>query len=104
VKTVIIDVETRSCLDLRRVGAAKYARHPTTGIWCAGYARGDEPVRIWLPDEAVPPAIIEAAADPDCVFVSHNANFETAIWEHILAPRYGWPNVDGFGAGLAAQT
>ena len=92
-KTVIIDVETRSCLDLRRVGAAKYARHPTTGIWCAGYARGDEPVRIWLPDEAVPPAIIEAAADPDCVFVSHNANFETAIWEHILAPRYGWPNV-----------
>jgi DNA polymerase len=92
-KTAIVDCETRSVLDLRRVGAAKYARHPSTDVWCIVYAAGDGPVELWLPHEPVPPAIIEAAADPDYVLVSHNANFERMIWEHILAPRYDWPNV-----------
>ena len=35
-------------------------------------------------------AIIAAAADPDYLFVAHNAAFERAILRHILAPRYGW--------------
>ena len=94
-KTIIIDVETRSLLDLRKVGAARYARHLSTDTWCVGYAVDDDPVQLWLPSEPVPPAIIEAAADPDCVFVAHNAGFERAILTHILVqrPHYGWPAI-----------
>ena len=92
-KTVVVDAETRSLLDLRKVGAARYARHPSTDIWCVSYAIDDQPAQIWLPGESVPPAIVEAAADPSVVFVAHNAGFERAIWEHILAPRYGWPEM-----------
>jgi DNA polymerase len=92
-KTAVLDIETRSLLDLRKVGAARYARHGSTSIWCVGYAVDDDPVQLWLPGEPVPPAIIEAVTDPDCVLVGHNSNFEHTIWKQILTPRYGWPNV-----------
>ena len=92
-KTVVVDAETRSLLDLRKVGAARYARHPSTDVWCVAYAIDDDPVQLWLPGEPVPPAIVEAATDPNCVFVAHNANFERSIIEHILTPRYGWPAI-----------
>jgi DNA polymerase len=93
--TVILDVETRSALDLKKVGAARYAAHPTTDVWCAAYAIDDDPaVRLWQADEPVPAAIIEAAADPNCLFVAHNAGFERAILQHVLTPpRYGWPAI-----------
>ena len=37
------------------------------------------------------PRSSQRAADPDCLFVAHNAAFERAILRHILTPRYGWP-------------
>ena len=93
-KTVVLDAETRSLLDLRKTGAWRYAAHPSTDVWCVGYAIDGQPVQIWLPDEPVPPAIVEALTDPDCVFVAHNANFERAIFKHILTrPHYGWPEI-----------
>jgi len=87
-KTAVLDIETRSLLDLRKVGAARYARHQSTDVWCVGYAIDDQPVQIWLPGEPVPEAI--AAAD---VIVAHNAGFERTILEHILTPRYDWPAI-----------
>ena len=92
-KPIVLDGETHSPLDLRKTGAWRYAAHPSTDVWCLGYAIDDQPAQIWLPGESVPPAIVEAAADPSVVFVAHNAGFERAIWEHILAPRYGWPEM-----------
>jgi DNA polymerase len=91
--TVILDVETRSCVDLKKVGAWRYATHPTTDIWCVGYAIDDAPAALWVPGEPVPPAIVAAAADPACEWVAHNAAFEIAIWRRIPAPRHGWPDV-----------
>jgi DNA polymerase len=90
---VILDFETRSQLDLRKVGAWRYAEHPSTDVLCAAYAIGDGPVELWVPGEPVPPAIIAAAADPVCRFVAHNAAFERIHLEHVLAPRHGWPLV-----------
>ena len=39
------DYETRSTLDLKKVGVWKYATHPTTDVWCCAYAVNDGPVR-----------------------------------------------------------
>jgi len=86
--TIILDVETRSTRDLKKLGAWRYAADPTTGVLCAGWALDDQPVQIWLPGEPVPEAI--ASAD---VIVAHNSGFEIAISQHILIPRYGWPKV-----------
>jgi hypothetical protein len=48
------DYETRSRVDLRKVGAAKYAADKTTEVLCAGYAVDDGPVLLWRPGDPVP--------------------------------------------------
>jgi DNA polymerase len=85
------DVETRSTVDLTEVGAWRYASDPTTDVWCVGYAVDDAPVQIWIPKRPVPEEFHIAARDPDWQIVAHNDQFERAIEDHILAPRYGWP-------------
>lgn len=42
------DYETRSPVELKVVGAHRYAADPCTEIVCAAYAVDDGPVRLWL--------------------------------------------------------
>jgi DNA polymerase bacteriophage-type len=84
------DIETRSTLDLKAVGAWRYAAEPTTDVWCVGFAIDDDPVEIWTPGQPIPDAFIEAARNPDWLVVAHNDAFERAIEELVLAPRYSW--------------
>ena len=51
------------------------------------------PCSCGCPGDPVPPEFVEAAADPSWVVAAHNDAFETAIEQHVLAPRYGWPIV-----------
>lgn len=90
-----IDFETRSTVDLKAAGLDNYAKHPTTDVWCMAWAIGDGPIEMWTPATA-PDA--EGTGDflHDYVreggaVVAHNAQFELAIWNHIMVPRYGWP-------------
>jgi DNA polymerase bacteriophage-type len=48
------DIETRSQVDLRKVGAHVYLRHPSTQAHCLAYAVNDEPVKSWVPPDSVP--------------------------------------------------
>lgn len=88
---LFIDFETRSTVDLKSAGLDNYAKHSTTDVWCMGWARGDEPVSIWTPELFSRTAKEVASALDGRVVVAHNAAFELAIWNHIMAPRYGWP-------------
>jgi DNA polymerase bacteriophage-type len=85
------DFETRSRAILRKVGAHRYAADSTTEIICAAYAMDDQPVQLWLPTHPVPPEFLEATANPSWIVCAHNDAFESAIEQHVLAPRYGWP-------------
>jgi hypothetical protein len=91
------DLESRSAAHLGKgklgVGARAYALHPTTSVLCVGYARGNGPIETWIPGQPVPETALAAAADPNCFWVAHNAAFERAMLEHILAPLHGWPMV-----------
>ena len=87
------DVETRSTLDLRSVGAWKYAGDPTTEVLCIAYAVDDAPVQSWTRRQPIPEVFHQAARDPAWLIVAHNDAFERAIEERLLAPRYGWPLV-----------
>ena len=84
------DAESRSAVDLKKSGAQRYASDPSTDALCLAYAVDDEPVQLWTRGDPVPAEFIEAASNPNWLLVAHNAAFERAIFEHILA-RYGFP-------------
>jgi DNA polymerase len=81
-----IDFETRSTVDLKKTGVYVYAEDASTDVWCAAYAVGDEPVRLWTPGDAIPYELFFEGP-----VVAHNASFERAIFAGIMGPRYGWP-------------
>jgi DNA polymerase len=85
------DYETRSTIDLRRVGAYKYAAHASTDVWCCAYVVDDGPINLWTPGMDIPAEFIEAARNPDWLVSAFNDAFERRIEQHIMAPRYGWP-------------
>src|SRR5271157_5100733 len=52
---LVLDIETFSTVDLKRVGLHYYAAHPTTGISVVGFAFGPAgAVQTWLPGQRVP--------------------------------------------------
>jgi DNA polymerase len=87
------DYETRATVDLQKAGAWKYAAHPETEVACCAYAVDNDPPKIWIPGEPIPPEVIAAAQDPAWLIVAHGAQFERAIEQHIMHLRYDWPLV-----------
>ena len=62
------DFESRALVKLEDVGTWRYAADPRTEILCCAYAVDDEPVKLWTPDDPVPPEFIEAAQNPNGSF------------------------------------
>jgi DNA polymerase len=90
---LFIDFETRSTLDLPTVGLDNYARHPTTGMWCLGFAFDDSPAHVFSSSDGPFPLRIRAHITQGGAVIAHNAAFELAIWNNIMAPRYNWPKL-----------
>jgi DNA polymerase len=89
-----IDFETRSRVDLKKAGLDVYSRDASTDVLCMAWAIGDGPVLVWTPempaftpDEARFMQHVAAGG----IVVAHNAAFELAIWNNVMAPQYGWP-------------
>jgi DNA polymerase len=91
--TLFHDFESRSVLDLREVGAWRYATDPTTDVWCCGFCVDDGPIQLWVPGDPIPPEFIEAARNLDWLTSAFGDAFERRITQHIMGPRYGWPQV-----------
>jgi DNA polymerase len=87
------DFETRSAENIKHLW--RYATHSTTSVLCVCYAVDDSTAETWIPADGKPPPEVfcEAARNPDWYVAAHNDAFETAIEEHLLGPRYGWPLV-----------
>lgn len=85
-----LDFETRSALDVRKVGAWIYSTHPTTDILCAGFAVDDAPVSVLKPETLIDFELAEASENKATIFCAHNAMFEYCIWHNILVKRYGY--------------
>lgn len=91
--TLTIDFETRSPVDLRKTGVTPYAKHADTDVWCAAWAIDDGPIELWKMGDPCP-AALAAHVRGGGLLAAWNANFEIAIWRHIMTPRYGWPLPD----------
>jgi len=74
---VSIDFETRSEIDVSKVGLDMYAKHPSTQVICMAYCIEGQDVKLWTPDQPFP-----VFTDPE--FWAWNAAFEYNIMRHVL--------------------
>jgi DNA polymerase bacteriophage-type len=91
-----IDFETFSEVDIRKVGAYRYAFDPSTEILCCAFALGDESPGAWWQGmrEPLVPALKpywDALRNPDVLIFAHNAMFEAAIMQALLEKTWGIP-------------
>lgn len=98
------DFETASEADID-VGTDNYARHPSTRVLMLNYAFGDGPVKRWEPEDGpLPQEVRDALRNPDVRCVAHNAQFERAIFKHVLkidVPNRRWLCTMAMCASLA---
>jgi DNA polymerase len=87
------DYEGRSRILLKLVGTHRWAAHPSTEVLSCAHAVDDQPVQLWTPGDPIPPEFIEAANNPNWIVAAHGDHFESAIEHHIMAPRFGWPEI-----------
>lgn len=96
---IYIDFETRSELDLKKVGAWLYSKHSSTEILCMAFRYENISVELWEPDlfdntkNDLPFSIGIFQGQKEKLIEAHNAYFERCIWENICIPRYDWPRV-----------
>jgi DNA polymerase len=89
-KTLHVDVETRSRADLRVVGTDAYARHPSTELLMVAWAVDDGPICQWTmydTDDDLGDTLgdlCDLLRDPTVLKVAHNAVFERAIFRHLI--------------------
>lgn len=82
-KELTIDFETRSFVDLKKSGAARYAEDDTTEILCMSYKFTGEKTRLWTPYLPFPDEIIEHINEKGTV-KAHNVAFEWNVWRQKL--------------------
>ena len=77
-KTLHIDLETYSSIDLKACGAYKYVESEDFEILLFAYAVNDQPVRVidLASGNIIPRSIQDLLMDPDTVKCAHNAVFE----------------------------
>lgn len=77
-RTLGIDIETYSSVDLGKCGVHKYAASPDFEILLFGYAYDDDPVTVidLASGEDLPAEIINDLLDPDVLKTAFNAPFE----------------------------
>lgn len=81
-RTLSIDIETYSDLDIKKVGVYRYVDSTNFEILLFAYAFDEEEVRVidLVNDEELPKEVIEALNDNEVIKSAFNANFErTAI-------------------------
>ena len=85
-KTLSIDLETFSPVDIRDCGSFRYIDDPEFEILLFGYAFGeDEPTVVDLcSGEAIPDEVIDALYSSDYIKTGYNNAFERyALWKHF---------------------
>jgi len=84
-KTLRIDIETYSSVDLIKCGVYKYVDSDDFEILLFGYAFDNEPVQVvdLVSFEAIPEDVHQALTDSNVIKTAYNANFErTCLTKH----------------------
>lgn len=84
---VSIDFETRSRVDLSKLGLDKYSKDPSTEVICMAYSFGGSEPEIWIPSETPTPSWM---FDETTKFAAWNAAFEANIIRNVLKIPVQW--------------
>lgn len=90
-----LDFETASRCNLKEEGLARYAEDPSTFTHCLAYAFDTTPVQILVPRDfayCLNLGVMSHVTEGGLVY-AHNVAFELAIWNQIMRPRFGWPEL-----------
>jgi DNA polymerase len=91
---VHLDFETYSDVDLKKVGAYRYAEDPSTEVLCLAYSIGEGPVKLWHPLLSTPADLLEALCRQDYMLAGWNSgSFERRIWNIVCTLDFGWPEL-----------
>lgn len=82
-----LDFETRSRLNLKQVGAHRYAEDPSTEVLRAGWAGLHGGPFRWRPSDPTTEEWMHYVDDPAVTIVAHNAEFERLILAHKFGRR-----------------
>lgn len=88
---IFFDFETRSCVDLTKHDAVRYAADTTTSVICLGYQLNDGEPRLWVEGDPFPPELKVALKVEDCMFVAHNVFFDLQIWNRVFINNFEEP-------------
>lgn len=80
-----IDFETYSEADLSN-GVHVYAEHPSTEVLCLAWDGG-----LWVPGKPIPQELLTRLQNEQ--LAAWHAQFERTIWNNVLVPKYGFPEV-----------
>lgn len=94
--TYHLDFETYSEADLKKVGAAKYAEHPSTEILIMAIAKNDGPVFVWDGVGLNAIGLLSEAIESGDQIFAHNAQFEHFLSKNLLDKMFavGRPSLD----------
>jgi DNA polymerase len=89
-KTLSIDIETYSSIDLTRSGVYKYTESPDFRILLFGYAIDEGSVQVVdiASGEEIPEGVLSALTDPLVTKWAYNANFERICLSRYLREHY----------------
>ena len=84
-KTLTLDLETFSSIDLKRAGAVKYTEAQDFEILLMSYAFDDDPVAVWdFTKDGTPEWLADVLTDPDVLKVAWNMAFERSCFKAAL--------------------
>lgn len=89
---LFVDYESRSPVDLKKHGLARYAKDPQTEPLMMAWAFGGEEISLWLPGQPLPKRVVDHV-EAGGIVIGHNITFELALWNFICVKRFGWPRL-----------
>ena len=85
-KTLTIDIETKSNADIKATGSFRYIDDPSFSVLLFGYSENEAPAVVvdLTAGEEIPDHIVKAVYNPDVLKIAHNCAFERyALWKHF---------------------
>lgn len=97
-RTLSIDIETRSSVNIKTAGMYKYAESEDFDILLLAYKFDDEPTEVidLAAGEKIPPHLLAALFNSNILKTAHNAAFERVCLLTYISKRIGfeyWPSI-----------